>query len=343
MKLFSRLALLGLTVAILSAAYLYGRSYMAERWVTKEVANSSDMLANLPASDYIPLLEHVSNADFNIRDLSNTEHGDFRGMIIIGPEKHVLLSFFNSANIRAGSARTTIVLDRNLEHSLTTTTRTPLRVFRNYLLRREGYYTFLIDGSTSLVSFERHTSNEPATKGMIQELYESSSYYRYDEYALRNMNHARIGYIKAHVFLIDGRWIEVREDTDLNLSLPAKGQDDLSANQTASFLEVRAPDYDDEENSVLLNARNANITLDHFLKETYSEGRGAVIGAPTGGALAPAWSGQAYYTLEIDDKTIKFVWQHNFRVDTYLYASPATDIVLVASKVGRQYVLISTN
>lgn len=341
MKLFAKLALLGLAVAILFMAFVKGRDILTERKAAKEAAISMDMLASLPASDYTLLRQRTSNADFNIKDLSNAEHGDFKDLVVIGPGKHVFLTFFNPANIRAERDQTSIVLDRNLEHILITKTGTPLRVFRSYLLRREGYYSFLLDGNTSLVPFERYASDIPVTNEMIRALYESSPYYRYDEYALRNANHSRIGIIKAHVFFIEGRWVEVRSDTDLDTNLPAKGQDELSANQSASLVEVMVPSYLDEENSAQLSGRGARIALDHFLKETYYKGRGAVIGDPTGTSLAPAWSGQAYYTLEIDGKEIQFVWPHYLRAQTYLYSNPAIDFILVASKIGRQYVLIS--
>ena len=341
MNLFTKLALLVLAAVVLSIGFLKGRDILTVRNAAHEAAISMDMLASLPAADYTPFGQLASNNDFNIRDLSDAEHGDFRGLAVIGPEKHVVLTFFNPANIRAERDWTSIVLDRNLKHILITKTQSALRVFKSYILRREGYYTFLLDANPGLVAFERYAPNTPVTSGLIRTLYEKSSYYRYDEYAIRNENHSRIGIIKAHVFYIEGKWIEVRAETDLDEKFPAKGQDDLSTSQSSRVLKVIAPSYDDEDNSALLNGGKASITLDHFLKETYFKARGPVMGAPTGNSRAAAWSGQAYYTLQFGAKALKFIWPHVLRSRTLLYSDPAMDYVLVARRVGRQYVLIS--
>ncbi len=341
MNVFTKLALLGLAAIVLGVGFVKGRDFLADRKIAKEIAISNEVLANLPASDYMPLREMASNDDFNIRDLSNVEYGDFRDITVIGPDKHVILSFFNSANIRAERDWTSVILDKTLAQMLVTQTGERLRIFNNYILRPEGYYTFLKDGSTALIPYEAYTPDGPVTEEVIRGLYENSLYYRYNEYAILNENQARTGKVKAHVFFVDGRWLEVRAVHDLATSFPDKGQDDLAENQTGRYVKVVAPRYDDEENSVSLNGGQAEITLDHFLKETFYKGRGPVWGSPTGGSLSAAWSGQAYFTLETGGKTLKFIWPHLQRARTKLYSDPANRFVLVASEIGRRYVLIS--
>ncbi len=338
---FAKLALLGLAAVALGVGFVKGRDFLADRKIAKEIDISKEALASLPGADYTPLREMASNDDFNIRDLSNSEYGNFRDLVVFGPDKHVILSFFNSSNIRAERDWTSIVLDKTLGQMLVTQTGAPLRIFNNYILRPEGYYTFLIDGSTALVPYEAYAPNGPVTEGLLRGLYEKSQYYRYDEHAILNERHFRTGVIKAHVFFVDGRWLEVRMDRDLDTGFPDKGQDDLAANQTGSFVESTAPSYDDAENSVSLNGGQASITLDHFLKEKFYKGRGPVMGSPTGGSLSAAWSGQAYYTFETAGKALKFVWPQIQRARTFLYSDPASDFILMASEVGRRYVLIS--
>ena len=338
---FAKLALLGVVVVALGVGFIMGRDFLADRKIAKEIAISKEALASLPESDYAPLREMASNDDFNIRDLSNVEYGNFRDLVVIGPDKHVILSFFNSSNIRADRDWTSVVLDKHLERMLVTRTGAPLRIFNNYILRPEGYYTFLMDGSTTLVPFEQYAPDGPVTEGLIRGLYEKSLYYRYDEHAILNEQNYRTGVIKAHVFFVDGRWLEVRADRDLDTSFPDKGQDDLAANQTDRYVEVKAPRFDDAKSSVQLKGRQTSITLDHFLKENFYKGRGPVLGSPTGGSLSAAWSGQAYYTFETAGKVLKFIWSHFIRSRTFLYSDPANRFVLVASEIGRQYVLLS--
>lgn len=341
MSVFTKLALLVFAAIILGGGFVKGRDFLADRKIAKEIAISNEELANLPASDYAPLMEMVSNDEFNIRDLSNVEYGDFRDLVVIGPDKHVILSFFNSANIRAERDWTSVVLDKTLAQMLVTQTGARLRIFNNYILRPEGYYTFLMDGSTALVPYQAYTHDGPVTEGLIRGLYEKSLYYRYNEYAILNENQARTGKVKAHVFFVDGRWLEVRAVRDLATSFPDKGRDYLAENQTGRYVKVVAPRYDDEENSASLNGGQVRITLDHFLKETFYKGRGPVWGSPTGGSLSAAWSGQAYYTLETGGKTLKFIWPHSRRARTKIYSDPANRFVLVASEIGRRYVLIN--
>ena len=341
MNRFAKLALLGFAAVALGVGFVKGRDFLADRKIAKEIAISKEVLASLPGSDYAPLREMASNDDFNIRDLSNVEYGDFRDLAVIGPDKHVILSFFNSSNIQAERDWTSIVLDKTLGQMLVTQTGAPLRIFNNYILRPEGYYTFLIDGSTILVPYEAYAPDGPVTEGLIRGLYEKSLYYRYDEHAILNEEYFRTGVIKAHVFYVDGRWLEVRADRDLDTSLPDKGQDDLVVNQTGSYVEVLAPRFDDAESSVQFNGRHASITLDHFLKEKFYKGRGPVMGSPTGGSLSTTWSGQGYYTFETAGKVLKFIWPHSQRSRTKLYSDPANRFVLVASKIGRRYVLLS--
>ncbi|WP_428543796.1 hypothetical protein [Profundibacter sp.] len=341
MNRFAKLALLGLAAVSLGVGFVKGRDFLADRKIAKEIAISKEMLASLTEADYAPLREMASNDDFNIRDLSNVEYGDFRDLAVIGPDKHVILSFFSSSNIRAERDWTSVVLDKTLGQMLVTQTGAPLRIFNNYILRPEGYYTFLIDGSTILVPYEAYAPDGPVTERLIRGLHEKSQYYRFDEHAILNERQFRTGVIKAHVFFVDGRWLEVRADRDLDTGLPDKGLDDLAANQTGSFVEATAPSYDDVENSVSLNGGQASISLDHFLKEKFSKGRGPVWGSPTGGSLSAAWSGQAYYTFERGGKAFKFIWPHFLRARTKFYSDSANRFVLIASKIGRKYLLIS--
>ncbi|AXX98507.1 hypothetical protein [Profundibacter amoris] len=341
MNVFAKLALLGLAAIVLGVGFVKGRDYLADRKIAKEIAISREVLARLPASDYVPLRDMSSNDEFNIRDLSNTEYGDFRDITVIGPDKHVILSFFNSSNIRSERDWTSVILDKTLAQMLVTQTGERLRIFNNYILRPEGYYTFLMDGSTALIPYEVYTPDGPVTEEVIRGLYENSLYYRYDEYAILNERQARTGSVKAHVFYVDGRWLEIRADRDLETGFSNKGQDDLAANETGRYVELLAPRYGDEEKSASLNGGLAGITLDHFLKEKFYKGRGPVWGSPTGGSLSEAWSGQAFYTLETGGKALKFVWPHLQRARTKLYSDPASGFILLASKIGRYYALVS--
>ena len=317
------LALIPVAV-VLFLAFGTARDFLVDRWAIREAAKSSEQLAEISASDYPPLSSLQSNSIFEVRNIYAYATAKFQDKVLVGTANFPFL-FFSDSKV----GHQNILLDHNANVLLSIYDKGGVTPIGDYLISREGYYTFLVDGYPGKKPYETYVSDAPVTEETIKNLYEESQYYTYEDYGVRDEANRFQYRIYAHYFFRQGQWIKVDADFELKHTLDRKIEEFGSDSGVKSFSRAFPKDYEDEDQNATFFNGKVSITLDHFLKEDYHRETNPVFGDPTASSRPAFWSGKAYYTLQIDGKSIKFHVPTKYHGRLSLHGAKTLDFVIL--------------